>query len=142
MNHARTLLLLTLCALTATAWASAAPPTLAQTLKARRWQKRVLLLLAPTATTPDYIRQKALLNAASAELRERDFLVLDVLADQLSAADQRFLQQEFQLSAKQFAVVLIGKDGGVKRTEARPIGPKELFGTVDKMPMRRQEMRR
>jgi hypothetical protein len=141
MNFARPLLLL-LCAFVAAAFASPAPPSLAQTIKANRWKKRILLVVAPTAADPDYQRQKTLLAAAPAGLRERDFLVLDVLYDQLSAADQRFLQQEMELPNRRFAVVLIGKDGGVKQTKTRPIATAELFGTVDSMPMRRQEMRR
>ncbi len=46
------------------------------------------------------------------------------------------------IQANPFTAVLIGKDGGVKEKSSRPIPPADLFGTVDKMPMRRQEMRR
>ena len=115
------------------------PIGLAQQLRASRWQKRVLLLGAPTAGQADFQQQKKLLAAVPDQLRERDFLVLEVPYDQLSAADRQYWTQELKQSLTRFAVVLIGKDGGVKRTETQPLAPADLFGTVDKMPMRRQE---
>ena len=62
-----------------------------QTLRASRWQKRVLLLAAPTAEQADFKQQKDLLAAAGPELAARDFLVLDVIYNQLTEADKLFL---------------------------------------------------
>lgn len=118
------------------------PKSMAQTLRESRWKKRVLLVVAPTADQADFKKQKALLAANKAELAARDFLVLDVLYDQLTQADQKFLAQKIGLQPPRFAAVLIGKDGGVKQKSAHPIAPADLFGTVDKMPMRRDEARR
>jgi hypothetical protein len=118
------------------------PMSLEQTLRESRWKKRVLLVAAPNARQADFSTQKALLKANEKDLAERDFLVLDVLYDQLSAADQQFLTQKTGIKPPQFAAVLIGKDGGVKEKSSRPIPPADLFGTVDKMPMRRTEMRK
>jgi hypothetical protein len=117
-------------------------PSLAQTLRQSHWQKRVLLIGAPTTSQPDFQRQKHLLADAAAQMKERDFLVLEVPYDKLPAADQQYWQKELNQSLTKFAVVLIGKDGGVKRTSAQPLPPADLFNTVDKMPMRRQEMKR
>ncbi|WP_426061738.1 DUF4174 domain-containing protein [Hymenobacter sp. B1770] len=116
--------------------------SLEQTLRDSRWKKRVLLVAAPTAEQADFKSQKALLAANKAELAERDFLLMEVLYDQLSAADKEFLLKKIGVQPSQFAAVLIGKDGGVKQKSRRPIAPADLFGTVDKMPMRQQEMRR
>jgi glutathione peroxidase-family protein len=115
------------------------PTGLAQQLRASHWQKRVLLIGAPTASQVDFQQQKKLLAAVPDQLQERDFLVLELPCDQLTAADRHYWQQELKQSLTSFAVVLIGKDGGVKRTETKPLAPADLFGTVDKMPMRRQE---
>lgn len=136
------LLLLTLLTLLGAALTAAAPPSLRQTIQASRWQKRVLLVMAPTAGQPDFKRQKELLAAAPAELRARDVLVLDVLYDHLAPADRQYLQQELKLHLTGFEAVLVGKDGGVKQTSTHPLAPAAWFGTIDKMPMRRQEMRR
>lgn len=115
---------------------------LAQKLRASHWQKRVLLIGAPTAGQAEFQQQKKLLAGATSQLAERDFLVLELPYDHLTPADRQYWQQELKQSLTAFSVVLIGKDGGVKRTETRPLPPADLFGTVDKMPMRRQEARR
>lgn len=118
------------------------PMSLEQTLREYRWKKRVLLLASPTVEQADFKTQKALLNAVKAEMAARDFVVLDVFYDRISAADQQFLAKKTGVSAPKFAAVLIGKDSGVKQQSRRPILPTDLFGTVDKMPMRREEMRK
>ena len=120
---------------------TAAPPGLAGQLRTSRWQHRVLLVGAPTATQADFQRQKALLAASEKGLAERDFRIIEVLYDQLVPADRQCWTQQLGQPLAGFRVVLIGKDGGVKRTETQPLAPAEIFGTVDKMPMRRQEMR-
>ncbi|HEX8503774.1 MAG TPA: DUF4174 domain-containing protein [Hymenobacter sp.] len=120
----------------------AKPMSLEQTLQASEWKKRVLLIAAPTAEHADFRAQKALLAKAQSQLDERDFLVLDVLYDQLPATDKQYLTNKIGVNPSRFAAVLIGKDGGVKMKSARPIAPAALFGTVDKMPMRKHEMQR
>ena len=118
-----------------------AAPTLAEQLRASRWQHRVLLIGAPTAAQADFQRQKALLATAEKGLAERDFNVLEVRYDQLAPADRQYWTQQLGQPLTGFHLLLIGKDGGVKRTETQPLTPAEIFSTVDKMPMRRQEMR-
>jgi hypothetical protein len=118
------------------------PASLAQTIRASHWKQRVLLVAAPNAENADFKSQKALLAAHKQALAARDFLVLDVLYDQLPTADKQFLTQKMGLNPAAFAAVLIGKDGGVKEKSSQPVLPADLFGTVDKMPMRRKEMRR
>ena len=117
------------------------PTALEQTLRESRGQKRLLLVLAASAEQPDFKAQKAWLARRQAELTERDVRVLDVLYASLTPADRQCLIRQIGGPLPAFAAVLIGKDGGVKRNSPRPIAPADLFETVDKMPMRRQEMR-
>jgi hypothetical protein len=119
--------------------APAPAPTLAQTLRASRWQKRILLVGAPAATAPELEQQKKLLAPAGSELKKRDFLVLQLVYSQLAPADRQYWTQELKLPLSSFSVALIGKDGGVKLNQLQPVAPAELFGVVDKMPMRKQE---
>jgi hypothetical protein len=116
-----------------------ATPTLAQTLRANRYKKRILLVGAPTASAPELAQQKKLLASAGPQLQDRDLLLLQLLYSQLAPADRQYWTQELKQSLTSFSVVLIGKDGGVKLTQLQPVTPADLFGTVDKMPMRRQE---
>lgn len=83
-----------------------------------------------------------MLAAAALGLAERDFQILEVPYDQLTPADRQCWTRQLGQPLAGFRVVLIGKDGGVKQVSTRPLPPDDLFNTVDKMPMRRQEMRR
>ncbi|MBT2557289.1 DUF4174 domain-containing protein [Hymenobacter sp. ISL-91] len=115
--------------------------SLARTVKAAHWRQRVLLICAPTATDAQLLKQRALLQPARAGLAERDLLVRELPWASLPAADQRYLRQ-LGGSPDSFRVLLIGKDGGVKRRDTEPVAPAALFATIDGMPMRRQEMKR
>lgn len=118
------------------------PQPLATFLKTSRWQKRVLLLCAPTATAAALLRQRQLLAPVRPDLDARDLLVHEVLLDNLSAADKKYVTETLRTSGTGFTVLLIGKDGGVKRRETAPVTPSSLFETIDVMPMRQQEMRK
>ena len=124
--------------------AQQAPPatTLAQTLSANRFKKRILLVGTPAADAPELAQQRKLLAPAGPQLRERDVLVLQLVYSQLLPADRQYWTQELKQSLTGFSVVLIGKDGGVKLNQLQPLTPADLFGTVDKMPMRKQEVKR
>ncbi|MGI4832866.1 MAG: DUF4174 domain-containing protein [Janthinobacterium lividum] len=135
----KALLLLELLA--AITLAAAGPPSLASTIRASKWKKRVLLVAAPRASEAAFRQQKQLLAPAGSQLGERDLLVLDVLHDHLAPADRQYLRHDLGLHLTGFEVVLIGKDGGVKQRSTQPLAPAALFGTIDQMPMRRQEMR-
>ncbi|WBA40270.1 DUF4174 domain-containing protein [Hymenobacter canadensis] len=118
------------------------PTSVAALVKASRWQQRVLLLYAPTATDPALLRQQKLLRTVAPELEARQLIVRELLGSALPAADARYLTQQLGMAPGGFAVVLIGKDGGVKKRATQPLTPASLFATIDAMPMRQQEMRR
>jgi hypothetical protein len=116
--------------------------SVAALLRASRWQKRLLLLYAPTATDPALREQRQLLAPARPGLAARDVLVRELVGSELTAADARYLMQQLGVAPGGFGVVLIGKDGGVKKRATQPLTPAHLFATIDAMPMRQQEMRR
>lgn len=118
------------------------PASLSTLVKESKWQKRVLLLCAPTPDDAELRRQQQLLGPVKADLNTRDLLVREVIWSQLSAADQRYLRHGLGVGGPAFQVVLIGKDGGVKRRETKALPPAQLFSTIDAMPMRQQEMKR
>jgi len=90
---------------------AALPPGLAATLRASRWQHRLLLVGAPTAGLAAFQTQKKLLATAAAGLAERDFKVLEVPYDQLTPADRQCWTRQLGQPLAGFRVVLIGKDG-------------------------------
>lgn len=121
---------------------SSQPPTLKRWLADNQWKHRVILLYAPSAASPDLHKQRALLAADSDGLTERDLIVRELLADQLSETDKAFLEETLNTTGNSFRVLLIGKDGGVKIQQTNPITTKQLFGTIDGMSMRQQEMKK
>ncbi|MCB2408909.1 DUF4174 domain-containing protein [Hymenobacter lucidus] len=114
--------------------------SLAASLKASRWQKRVLLLCAPTSDNAALRRQRQLLATDPPGLEARELLVREVLFTALSAADRNYLTETLRVSPTGFTLVLLGKDGGSKRRETEPVTPSSLFTTIDAMPMRQREM--
>lgn len=136
------LLLLTTAVVAATvAMAQSSTEPLATWLPKQRWQKRVVLLCAPNSSTPELRAQQRQFASAVPAMQERDITVREVLFEQLSSADQQYLTQKMKVKLSGFTLVLIGKDGGVKRRETQPITPESLFQTIDVMPMRRNEAR-
>ena len=128
---------------------SASPANAAADLSAVQWDNRVLVLFAE-AGDERYGEQQNLLNAVRDGLAERDMLVLGVtgqsvatLFGNLASFDVDAVRRTAgRNSAEPFEVVLIGKDGGVKKRWTMPVSPEALFTIIDAMPMRANEMRR
>ncbi|PJJ47789.1 DUF4174 domain-containing protein [Hymenobacter chitinivorans] len=136
----RGLLVLSSFILWSTLVSAQAVGSLAASLKASRWQKRVLLLCAPTSDNAALLRQRQLLATDRPGLQARELLVREVLFATLSAADRNYLTETLHVSPTRFTMVLLGKDGGSKRRETEPVTPASLFTTIDAMPMRQREM--
>ena len=51
------------------------------------------------------------------------------------------LHRKLGVGKKGFSVVLLGKDGTVKKVWREPVDPKAIFTIIDAMPMRRTEMK-
>jgi hypothetical protein len=110
-------------------------------LRSKRDDRRVLLFYG--TPTGGLAEQQRKLQAAKAELDERDIDVIMLDASTVSVADRQFLVQTYKLSPDAgFTGWLIGKDGSVKETYRQPVDPTQLVGLIDKMPMRKIEMRR
>ncbi len=113
------------------------------------WRNRPVLVFAPQASHPLLVAQRAAIADHLDQLRDRDIVIIEVAGDSvtidtrnapnLSAED---LRARYRLRPTEAAVLLVGKDGGVKLREYRVMSVQTLFETIDAMPMRRQEMSR
>ena len=99
------------------------------------WQKRPIIVFADSAADPSFARQMALLQARREDLAARDVVVLTDTDPEAASALRK------KLRPRGFALVLIGKDGGVKLRKPLPWDVREISRVIDKMPMRRQEIR-
>lgn len=99
------------------------------------WIKRPIIVFADSPADPRYIQQMEFLNAEFEELAERDVVVLtDTDPSANSALRDR-------LHPRGFMMVLIGKDGTIYLRKPLPWDVREISRTIDKMPMRKQEIR-
>ncbi|KQM74474.1 hypothetical protein ASE72_02975 [Sphingomonas sp. Leaf20] len=114
--------------------ALAASPTLAQ----MRWDRRVLIVAAPSAQDPALAEQRRLLGSWTAKCDDRDLTIVEVIGDQVRGAGDTApaLRRKFRLPAA-FTAILIGKDGGEKLRSAHPFPTAVLEQTIDVMPMRK-----
>ncbi|OUS20688.1 hypothetical protein DI396_01995 [Litorivita pollutaquae] len=101
-----------------------------------KWIKRPLVIFSDSPFNPDFMRQMTLLAEGVAELAARDVVVIT----DTDPAAATSLREE--LRPRGFALVLIGKDGGVKLRKPVPWDVRELSRSIDKMPLRQQELKR
>ena len=112
-----------------------------------QWKARPLVIFAPVAGSEPLRTQLEAVRESAAELRERNVVVIVVTNDgkaragrrPLSGGEVEALQQRFGIAPDAFAVRLVGKDGGVKRSGAEPFALDEVLKQIDSMPMRRAE---
>ena len=113
-----------------------------------RGKNRVLLLFAPMRETGAFARIDDELSTTQQEAEDRDMKIFRILADGKSTVDGEELPEEeaaelrerFDAPPGRFLLVLIGKDGEVKRREEQHIPAREIYDQIDQMPMRRREM--
>ena len=117
-------------------------------LDSLRWKKRVLVLFSPSESDASFRSQKHGLDSTAEGVLERDLMVLEIIEQGQSRAGNRLLSEKSVQDIRKrvraqtglFQVLLIGKDGGVKLRSSEPVSMKDLFGLIDSMPMRQQEM--
>ncbi|MEO9896733.1 MAG: DUF4174 domain-containing protein [Paracoccaceae bacterium] len=104
-------------------------------LKQFVWEKRPIIVFADSANDPNFNQQMEFLRDRVDELAERDVIVLtDTDPDAQSPLRRK-------LRPRGFALVLIGKDGAVKLRKPFPWNVRELSRSIDKMPLRKREIR-
>lgn len=104
-------------------------------LEAFRWIARPVVVFADTPADPAFQQQMDLLEERMDALVERDVVIItDTSRSDLSDVRRKLRPRGFMLT-------LIGKDGGIKLRKPFPWDVRELSRSIDKMPLRRQEIR-
>ena len=107
-----------------------------------RWQHRIILVDETTQQN----NAQALLKRLNNDVEDRDVVWFVFQKNQTltnysgTVSAQLFTQAKASYGLGNHSVILVGKDGGVK-TRLDYLGLKELFGDIDRMPMRISEMR-
>jgi hypothetical protein len=84
------------------------------------------------------------------EISERDLVVFKIFetgpsfmeTSRIDPQTAAAIRTKFAAPLGQFTCILVGKDGGVKLKRHAPVKLEEIFGLIDAMPMRREEMRK
>ena len=123
----------------ALAMAAASVPSVAE----MKWQRRVLVVAAPSARDPALAAQRNALRGWRRDAEDRDVQVVEVIGDRVAGARDAAatLRARLRLPHERFGVVLIGKDGHVALRSGEPVLAETLQGRIDAMPMRRAGQR-
>ncbi|MEH2416322.1 MAG: DUF4174 domain-containing protein [Nostoc sp.] len=117
-------------------------------LTSQKWQNRVLLIFAPSVDNLSYQQQMQLFDQQKSGFKDRNLVLVQVLATNKSYANGQLidessaanLRNRFGVDQENFRVILVGKDGGIKRQDTTPVAATVIFEQIDAMPMRQQEM--
>ena len=118
-----------------------------QQLESYRWRNRLILLFFPATKHPAYLEQLEQLEVYENELKARDVSVLHFQQTSEEArltileSDAQQLRQHLDIDPDTFTLILVGKDGTVKRRAEHPVSLTDLLTQIDAMPMRQAEMR-
>lgn len=99
------------------------------------WIKRPLIVFADSPADPRFVQQMELLNARLDDLAVRDVVIM---ADTDPAAQGPL---RTKLRPRGFMLALIAKDGTVSLRKPLPWDVREISRTIDKLPMRQQEIK-
>lgn len=98
------------------------------------WRARAVVIFADSPNDPRFRQQLDLLAQRPGDLAERDVIILT----DTNPAARSPLRTE--LRPRGFMLVIMGKDGEVELRKPAPWSIREISRTIDKMPLRQQEI--
>lgn len=123
-------------------------PSSPTTLTALRDRFRVLLVFAKSPDDPALLAQAHMLKDDGPGMHDRDLLLVAVPYNTPSPTEVALTpdaaldaRHRFHVAPTDFAVLLLGKDGGEKFRSSKPVSFTRLRDKIDTMPMRQEEMR-
>ena len=103
------------------------------------WKNRLVIIFADSPGDPRFIEQMALIEARAGDLADRDVVVLTETTPGADPDKGSALREKFR--PRGFMLMLIGKDGNMYLRKPRPWDVREISRSIDKMPIRREELR-
>ena len=108
-----------------------------------------MFLFAPNRSHPLFDALQKSIAIEQAEVADRDLVIFEILESGSSRMDMtdldpqvaQSLRNKFEVPKGRFAVILVGKDGGIKLERQDETRLEDIFALIDSMPMRREEMR-
>lgn len=124
--------------------------TQSQDLSSHQWNDRLVLILTDDTNNNTFQNQIDELYSDKQGLKDRKLVIYTVLRNQFKRDDMTNrgwvlsddLYSKYKESEESIEILLIGLDGGVKLRQSEFLSNEELFGRIDQMPMRRNEIQR
>ena len=98
------------------------------------WVVRPLVVFADTPNDPRFQQQMDLILAEVDRLAERDVMII------VDTDDETMSDVRTTLRPRGYMMALVGKDGRVALRKPEPWSVRELSRSIDKMPLRQQEI--
>ena len=125
-------------------------------LSIHEWEHRLLVVFAPSLGAESWAVQREKWLGFGDGFEDRDLRLYVVGGEAagrfytaphgqskpITAESAQALRDRFNVTTKDYVVVLVGKDGTEKRRDSAPVHADAIFATIDAMPMRRAEMRK
>lgn len=120
-----------------------------QNLDDHQWKNRVLLVITNDLESQTYTSQIEEFNNNNQEFKDRKLIIYSVLQNKYrleNSGNPSWIKNSelyitYNTNASNFKIILIGLDGGIKIEQNKLLTTKELFSTIDGMPMRRSELK-
>jgi Domain of unknown function (DUF4174) len=107
-------------------------------LIAQQSNYRRILIFAPDSSNVSFVNQNRIFQKEDSGCVQRDIIVEYYV---FKSKGSHFFDK-YQVSNRDFTVLLVGKDGFVKLRSKEVVTPARIFALVDAMPMRKDEMRK
>lgn len=99
-----------------------------------KWVVRPLVIFADTPNDPRFQQQMDLIMAEVDRLAERDVMII------VDTDDETISDVRTALRPRGYMMTLVSKDGRVALRKPEPWSVRELSRSIDKMPLRQQEI--
>ncbi|MFC4097382.1 DUF4174 domain-containing protein [Euzebyella saccharophila] len=129
-------------------------PLHSQNLSSHQWKNRVLIIKSEDKKSELFKKQLGEFETTDAELKERKIALYKIVGDDFwlknytkpnANTTEKItikFKDEILEASKNFEVILIGLDGGVKLRQSSLVTKEQLFQLIDSMPMRANELKR
>jgi len=119
-------------------------------LKPYHWENRILITFSPDIGHHKYAKQKSIFSNNTSAIKERDLVLFEIFPikgenpqqKQMSQHEVESLRDHYNIDSKEYKLLLIGKDGTVKKTYNQVVPMENIIKVIDAMPMRQREMRK
>jgi hypothetical protein len=114
-------------------------PASADPLSGYRWKSRLLVIAAANPQSESAAIQRQTYQRAINGMTDRDVVLVEATGNSSRA---KAIRTQLAVSDTDFKVLLVGKDGNTAASSEKPFAADEVFGRIDAMPMRRDEVGR